>query len=136
MERKKKILIADDEKHVHDLLRQSLSVDEFHIIHAYDGKETLKLAKERLPDFIVLDIMMPHMDGRDICRRLKSEPDTKNIEIIMLTAKDEQHDRVLGLELGADDYITKPCSISYLARKIKRACNRNRGSASEPMIPL
>ena len=127
MERKKKLLIADDEKYVHDLLNKSLSVDEFDIIHAYDGKETLELAKEHLPDLIVLDIMMPHMDGRDICSRLKNDPETKNIEIIMLTAKDEQHDRVLGLELGADDYVTKPCSISYLARMIKRACNRNRG---------
>ena len=127
MQRKKKVLIADDEEYVHELLTRSLSVDEFEIIHAYDGKETLKLAEEQLPDLIVLDIMMPLMDGRDICKKLKNDPETKNTEIIILTAKDEQHDRTLGLELGAHDYITKPCSISYLASRIKNACNRSRG---------
>ena len=128
MERKKKVLIADDEKYIHDLLTKFLSVDEFDLIHAYDGKETLKLAEQQLPALIVLDVMMPLVDGRDICKKLKNDPKTKNIKIIMLTAKDEQHDRIVGLELGADDYITKPCSISYLASTIKNACNRSRGS--------
>ena len=127
MKRKKKLLIADDEKYPHDLLTKLLPVDEFDIIHAYDGKETLRLAKEQLPDLIVLDIMMPLMDGRDICKKLKNDPETKNIKIIMLTAKDQQHDRILGLELGADDYITKPCSINYLARRIEMACDKSRG---------
>ncbi|MBW2331636.1 MAG: hypothetical protein JRF30_12170 [Deltaproteobacteria bacterium] len=103
MKRKKKLLIADDEKYPHDLLTKLLPGDEFDIIHAYDGKETLRLAKEQLP------------------------PETKNIKIIMLTAKDQQHDRILGLELGVDDYITKPCSINYLARRIEMACDRSRG---------
>ena len=127
MERKKKLLIADDGEPIHDLLTESLSADEFDIIHAYDGKETLKLAEEHRPDLIVLDLIMPLMDGRDICKRLKNDPETRDIEIIILTGKDGQHDRVVGLELGADDYITKPCSVSYLARRIKRACNRSRG---------
>jgi DNA-binding response OmpR family regulator len=119
MKRKKKLLIADDVQEIHDLLIIYLSADEFDIIHAFDGKETLELAKEQLPDLIVLDILMPLMDGRDICKKLKSHPETKNIKILMLTGKNEQHDRILGLELGADDYITKPCSISYLSRRIK-----------------
>ena len=127
MERKKKLLIADDEKYIHDLLAKFLSVDEFDIIHAYDGKETLKLAEEHLPDLILLDIMMPLMDGRDICKKLRNDPEKKKVKIIMLTAKDEQYDRILGFELGADDYITKPCSMSYLARRIKKVCNRIRG---------
>jgi DNA-binding response OmpR family regulator len=122
MGRKKRVLIADDENCIHDLFTRSLPADEFGIIHAYNGKETLRLAKEQLPDVIVLDIMMPHIDGRDICNKLKNDPATKNAKIIMLTAKNQQHDRIVGLELGADDYITKPCSIFYLVRSIKKAC--------------
>lgn len=119
MERKKKLLIADDDEHIHNLLAMHLSADEINIIHAYDGKEALKLAVEQLPALIVLDILMPLVDGRDICKKLKNDPGTKNIKIVMLTGKSEQHDRIVGLELGADDYITKPCSMSYLARRIK-----------------
>ncbi|NVL90630.1 MAG: response regulator [Desulfobacterales bacterium] len=118
MGRKNKILIADDNERIHGLLTNFLSADQFDIIHAYDGKETLRLAEEELPDLIILDIMMPIIDGRDICKKLKSEPETKNIKIIMLTGKVEQHDRLVGFELGADEYIPKPCSIDYLARKI------------------
>jgi CheY-like chemotaxis protein len=69
-----------------------LSADEFDIIHAYEGKETLKLAEKQLPDLIVLDILMPLMDGRDICKKLKNDPETRNINIVMLTGKTEQHD--------------------------------------------
>ncbi len=119
MERKKKLLIADDVKQIHDLLAMYLSADGFDVIHAYDGKETLKMAEEQLPHLIVLDVLMPLVDGRDICKKLKSDPETKDIKIVMLTGKNEQHDRIVGLELGADDYITKPCSMSYLARRIK-----------------
>ena len=125
MERKTQILIADDEKYLHDLLVKVLSADEFDILHAYDGIETLRLAEEQLPDLIVLDVMMPAMDGRDICKKLKNNPETKDMKIIMLTAKDQQHDRILGLQLGADDYISKPCSMNYLARRIKIASDRN-----------
>ena len=124
MERKKKLLIADDNMDIHDLLVMYFSVDEFDIIHAYDGKETLELAEDELPDLIVLDIMMPIIDGRDICKKLKSAPETEHIKIIMLTGKGEQHDRILGLELGADDYIPKPCSIVYLGNKIKKALGK------------
>ena len=125
MERKKKLLIADDEKYLHDLLTKVLSGDDFDILHAYDGKETLRLAQEQLPDLILLDVMMPAMDGRDICKKLKNDPETKRIKIIMLTAKDQQHDRILGLQLGADDYIPKPCSMNYLVRRIRMACDRS-----------
>jgi DNA-binding response OmpR family regulator len=123
MEKKKKLLVADDNKGIHDVISKSLSAmsgDAFDVLHAYDGNETLKLAQEELPDLIVLDIMMPHVDGRDICKKLKSAPETKHIKIVMVTGKGEQHDRVLGLQLGADDYIAKPFSMHYLARRIKR----------------
>jgi DNA-binding response OmpR family regulator len=123
MKTKEKLLIADDKQGIHDVISKSLAVlcdDRYDIIHAYDGRETLRLAREELPDLILLDILMPHVDGRDICKELKNNPETKNIKIIMVTGKGEQHDRVLGLQLGADDYITKPFSINYLARRIER----------------
>jgi len=123
MATRKKLLIADDKKGIHDVISKALSIAtdyDFDIIHAYDGKEALKLAQEELPDLILLDIMMPHLDGRDICQKLKSAPETKDTKIVMVTGKGEQHDRVLALELGADDYIAKPFSISYLDRTIKR----------------
>jgi len=119
---KKKILIADDDVHVHEMLAVVLSSDEFEIIHAYDGLETVERVDNELPDLVILDIMMPIKDGRDICRDLKKNPKTKDIKILMLSAKDQQFDRIVGLEIGADDYETKPFSPDYLARKIKRMC--------------
>ena len=97
-----------------------LSSHEFEIIHAYDGQETVKCIDNEQPDLVVLDIMMPIKDGRDICRDLKINPATKDIKILMLSAKDAQIDRVLGLEIGADDYMTKPFNPNHLASKIKR----------------
>ena len=122
---RKKLLIADDNKDIHDVLDKFLSVNQFDVIHAYDGKETLKLAREQLPDLIVLDIIMPLADGRDICKELKNDPKTESMKIIMLTGKDEQHDRILGLELGADDYIPKPFSLNYLRRRIERLLEKD-----------
>ena len=122
MEQKKKILVADDDTHVHEMLSVVLSPEQFEIIHAYDGQETIERVYDELPDLVVLDIMMPIKDGRDICRDLKKDPKTKDIKILMLSAKGEQFDRVLGLEVGADDYEAKPFSPEYLARKIKRMC--------------
>ncbi len=118
--KKKKVLIADDDFHVHELLNVVLSSDEFEIIHAYDGQETVECIDNEQPDLVVLDIMMPFKDGRDICRDLKKNPETKDIKVLILSAKDEQLDRVLGLELGADDYMTKPLSPNYLARRVKK----------------
>jgi len=124
MEKKKKILIADDDAHVHEMLAVVLSSDEFEIIHAYDGLETVERVFADRPDLVVLDVMMPKKDGRDICRELKANPRTKDIRVLMLSAKDEQFDRTLGLEVGADDYETKPFSPDHLARKIKRMCKK------------
>lgn len=120
MKARKKVLIADDDKTVHDLLNQVLRDDVFNIFHAYDGLETLEVTEEELPDLVVLDVMMPLIDGRDICRQLKRDPETEGIKVMMLSGRAEQHDRILGLELGADDYITKPASVHYVARRIGR----------------
>jgi DNA-binding response OmpR family regulator len=125
MERKKKILVADDDPHVHGLVTHILSSDEFEIIHAYDGQETLECVYDELPDLIVLDIVMPLKDGRDICQELKKNSETRDIKILMLSAKAQQSDRMLGFELGADDYITKPFSPSYLSTKIKRMLEKS-----------
>ena len=120
MEKKKKILIADDDTYVHELLTAVLSSNEFDIIHAYDGQETVERVDNEQPDLIVLDIMMPIKDGRDICQDIKKNPRTKDIKILMLSGKDEQLERIVGLESGADDYIAKPFSQSHVARRIKK----------------
>jgi len=120
MEIKKKILVADDDPQIHGLLTRVLSSDEFEIIHAYDGQETVERINDEVPDLVVLDIMMPLKDGRDICQELKKNPETKDIRVLILSAKDQQSDRVLGFDLGADDYVTKPFSPNYVARKIRR----------------
>lgn len=115
-----RLLIADDDKNLHNMLSHALSTEGFDIIHSYDGRETLKLAKEQVPDLIVLDILMPFVDGRDVCMELKSDPSTEDIKVLMMTGKADQLDRMLGLEIGADDYIAKPFSGAQLCRKIKR----------------
>ena len=120
MEIKKKILVADDDPQIHGLLTRVLSSDEFEIIHAYDGQETVERINDEVPDLVVLDIMMPLKDGRDICQELKKNPETKDIRVLILSAKDQQFDRVLGFDLGADDYVTKPFSPNHVARKIRR----------------
>ena len=118
----KKILIADDDRIVHNLLTAVLSHDDFEVIHAYDGQETIERVYDEQPDLVVLDIMMPIRDGRDICKELKADPKTKEIKILMLSANAEQSDRALGFEVGADDYEAKPFSADLLAIKIKRMC--------------
>ena len=120
----KLLLIADDNESIHDILGAALRGDDFDLIHAYDGRETLELAKEQLPDLIILDILMPLVDGWDVCMELKSNPDTKHIKIIMLTGKGGQLDRALGLDVGADDYVAKPFSLEHLCHKIRRALQK------------
>jgi len=124
MGKKKKILIADDDILLHEIVTAVLSSNEFEVIHAYNGQETIERIDSGQPDLVVLDIIMPFKDGRDICRDLKKNPKTKDIKILMLSAKDNQADRILGLEIGADDYMTKPFSPYHLASKIKKMCEK------------
>ena len=119
MGKKKKILIADDEIQIHELLTVVLS-PEFEIIHANDGQETLERIVNEQPDLVVLDNIMPIKDGRDICRDLKKNPKTKDIKVLMLSVKAEHFDRILGFEVGADDYMIKPFSPKHLASNIKK----------------
>ena len=103
----KKILVVDDEKPIADILEFNLKNDGYEVICAYDGDEALKLVEEIKPDLILLDIMLPEKDGMEVCKEVRKKYD---MPIIMLTAKDSEIDKVLGLELGADDYVTKPFS--------------------------
>jgi DNA-binding response OmpR family regulator len=116
----KKILIVDDEDKVRKLVEVTLSLGNVEIAHAATGEEALERAREVKPDIVLLDVMMPgQLDGYDVCRLLKQDPDTKGIYIIMLTAKGQQADKERGLALGADDYFVKPFSPMELMDKIE-----------------
>jgi DNA-binding response OmpR family regulator len=115
---KKKLLIADDSRYSHEIYTGFFG-DEFEYLHAYDGVDALVMAVTEVPELIILDLMMPLLDGRSICRKLKNSPRTKSIKIIMVTARNSQSDRLVGFEMGADDYIEKPCSLDLLARSVK-----------------
>jgi two-component system, OmpR family, alkaline phosphatase synthesis response regulator PhoP len=124
---KMRILIVDDEESIRELLRYNLEKSGYEVLAAADGIEALKLAQEE-PDLVLLDVMLPEMDGFEVCRDLKSRQLTAKIPVIMLTAKDEEIDKVLGLELGADDYMTKPFSMRELLARIKAVLRRSRST--------
>lgn len=116
----KTILIIDDEEPIRELLKLTLQSAGFDsVLEASDGEDGLALAARYLPDLILLDLMLPGMDGLSVCRRLKTSPDTRMIPIIMLTAKSDESDIVVGLEMGANDYITKPFSRKVLTARIR-----------------
>ena len=116
----KTILIIDDEEPIRELLKLTLQSAGFDsILEASNGEDGLALATRYMPDLILLDLMLPGMDGLSVCRRLKSSPDTRMIPIIMLTAKSDESDIVVGLEMGANDYITKPFSRKVLTARIR-----------------
>lgn len=120
----KPILIIEDEKDIVDLITYHLRQNGFPVIFALDGPSGLEKAQKENPALIILDLMLPSMDGKDICRALKSNSSTKAIPILMLTAKTEEVDRVVGFELGADDYVTKPFSPKELVLRIKAILRR------------
>ena len=118
----KKILVVDDEKPIADILRINLEKENYEVVEAYDGEEAVKKFNEENPDLILLDVMLPKMDGFSVCRTIREK---SNVPILMLTAREEEVDKVLGLELGADDYITKPFSVRELMARIKANMRRN-----------
>ncbi len=120
-----KILIIDDELHIVELLRYNLEANGYKVNFSLNGREGLNIAFDKKPDLILLDIMLPELDGFDVCKEIKRNKETESIPIIMLTAKGEEFDKILGLELGADDYITKPFSVRELLARIKAVMRRN-----------
>ena len=119
-----KILIVDDEIDTLLPLQKSLEVEDYLIVGASNGLEALTKVKTEIPDLIILDLMMPEMDGYEVCEKLKNDPLTKNIPVIILTAKDAVRDKVKGLDIGADDYVTKPFNLDELKARIKSALRR------------
>ena len=123
-----KVLIVDDERAIVDILKYNLEKNGMTAICAYDGGEGLRLARESDPDVILLDVMLPVMDGFEVCRTLRAEGN--NVPIIMITAREEETDKVFGLELGADDYITKPFSMREVVARVRT--NMRRAVAMAP----
>jgi len=127
LKEKKTILIVDDEKPIVDILVYNLEKEGYNTLEASDGLEAIDIAIKEKPDLILLDIMLPKMDGLTVCKKIRS---TLNVPILMLTAKDEEIDKILGLELGADDYITKPFSVRELMARIKANLRKSEISAA------
>ncbi|MCP9441787.1 MAG: response regulator transcription factor [Nitrospira sp.] len=120
----KKILVVEDEKDIQQLVKLYLEKEGFRVITAATGPECLKLIAQEKPALIVLDLMLPDMDGLEVCKRVRGASDTAMLPIIMLTAKAEESDTVIGLELGADDYVTKPFSPKTLTARVKALFRR------------
>lgn len=121
---KEKILVVEDEKDIVKMLDYNLEKEGYKVLSAYDGEDALAVAGREHPDLIILDLMIPKIDGLEVCRTLKKENKTASIPIIMLTAKTQESDKIVGLELGADDYVTKPFSPRELLARVKAVLRR------------
>ena len=119
-----KILVVDDEEHIAELIRYNLESNGYKILSANNGIDAMKIVLEERPNLILLDLMIPGKDGYDVCKEIRSTKEVMNTPIIMLTAKREEIDKILGLELGADDYITKPFSVRELLARVKAVLRR------------
>ena len=124
----KKILVVDDEKPISDIVKFNLSKEGYEVFTAFDGEEAVEMVSEVEPDLILLDLMLPKMDGLEVCREVRKNYDTP---IIMVTAKDSEIDKVLGLELGADDYVTKPFSNRELVARVKANLRRHGNTSAK-----
>ena len=129
----KKILIVDDEKSIVDILSFNLGREGYETLAAYDGEEGLRLALQENPDLILLDLMLPKMNGFDVCKAVRAR--NTSIPIIMLTARESESDKVFGLELGADDYITKPFGVRELMARVKVNIRRTEMLTAQPAAP-
>ena len=130
------ILIAEDEDSLATLLNYNLEKEGYAVSLAVDGEEALMMINERLPDLILLDWMLPKVSGIEVCRRLRARTETRNIPIIMLTARGEETDRIRGLDTGADDYIVKPFSMSELSARIRAVLRRLRPGLAEDRVRI
>jgi two-component system alkaline phosphatase synthesis response regulator PhoP len=121
----KKILIIEDEKDIVNLLTHYLEKEGYQVLSTSDGIRGMQSARNDHPDLIILDLMLPQMDGLEVCKKIRSVPETASVPVIMLTAKSEDSDKIVGLELGADDYVTKPFSPKELTARIKALLRRS-----------
>jgi len=128
------VLIVDDEKDLVSVVEFNLRAAGFETASAANGEQALQAVRRRVPDLIVLDLMLPDIPGTEVCRRLKGDPRTRHVPVVMLTAKGEEVDRVVGFEIGADDYVTKPFSVRELVLRLK-AVLRRAGSGREAERP-
>ena len=127
----KKILVVDDEKKIVDILKAYLERDGYRVSATYDGRSALELARSNSPDLIILDLMLPEVSGWDVCRELRRESD---VPIIMLTARDDTTDKIIGLELGADDYVTKPFDPKEIISRVRAVLRRSEDKAVSKAI--
>jgi two-component system response regulator VicR len=125
----RKILVVDDEKSIVHIISYNLKKEGFEVVTAYDGQQALRLALTENPELILLDIMMPKLDGFEVCRRIREK---SQVPIIMLTARAEEVDKVMGLDLGADDYVTKPFGVRELMARVKANLRKKHSEESEP----
>ncbi len=130
------VLVVEDETSLATLLQYNLEREGFRVGIAQDGEEALVMADETLPDLVLLDWMLPKVPGIEVCRRLRGRPDAKNIPIIMLTARGEETDRIRGLDTGADDYVTKPFSMTELLARVRAVLRRIRPGLAEDKIKV
>lgn len=128
----RRILVVDDEVNILELIRYNLEKDGYTVLTASDGNDALEMARREKPDLILLDVMLPGVDGLSICRLLRQNEETRKIPIIMISARGEELDKVLGLEIGADDYVTKPFSNRELLARIKARLRGKLNGAGEP----
>ncbi|TVQ99862.1 MAG: DNA-binding response regulator [Spirochaetaceae bacterium] len=122
---RKRILIVDDEPNIIELIRMNLPTGEFEVLPAWDGNTALEVARSEQPHLILLDIMLPDLDGFEVLRILRADPITEHIPVLLLTARSEEPDKVIGLGLGADDYITKPFGLRELEARVRNALRRS-----------
>lgn len=124
------VLIIEDEEHISELIKYNLESAGYKVSAAYDGEEGLKAIFALKPDLVILDLMLPKVDGITVCNKVRNNRDTEDISIIMLTAKSSEMDKIIGLELGADDYITKPFSVRELQARIKTVLRRTKTTST------
>ncbi len=131
---KDKILIVEDDRDIVKMLDYNLKKEGFRTVSVFDGEDALDAVRRERPNLVMLDLMLPGIDGLDVCKSLKKDPESASIPIIMLTAKSQESDKVIGLELGADDYITKPFSPKELVARIKAVLRRGKEHDKTPEV--
>ncbi len=119
-----KILVVDDEKDIADLVSYNLEREGFAVVKAFDGETALAKVRSEKPDLLILDLMLPGVGGLDVCKKIRANPETSSLPMIMLTAKAYETDKIIGLELGADDYMTKPFSVKELVARVRTVLRR------------